>query len=76
VNNKFHVWEKRMEHKPPKHILDLFCDEYTAQTQGRQAFIDWYKSIDKNIGDKIYVPEVDGKYSVFVKHAFGPAEVN
>jgi hypothetical protein len=65
-----------MHHTPPKEIFDLFCDEYTAMTQGRSAFIDWVKSAAIVPGDTFTLPDVGGNHAVWSKQDFGVQEIN
>ena len=57
-----------MDHIPPPEIMILFDTEENAAEKGRQAFLDWVKTINAQIGDRICVPIVrkqsDEEYSV------------
>ena len=65
-----------MEHVCPQRIVELFCDEYTAQEEGRAAVVAWIDTLDFNVGDTLMLPTAGGGWERWKKEGYTRNKVN
>lgn len=46
------------EYVCPQYIQDMFIGDEDQKSKARKLVVDWYKSLDAKIGDRIYLPEL------------------